>query len=81
MKKSEHIHTAHVTALPLQGYCAAAQTLADYAARGRGSDPDGHEALWLRDCGCDRGPHSGCCHLLSVTRNVVRAVAQVHVCD
>lgn len=66
--------------LPLQGYYAAVQELADCAVKGRGSDPDGHASLWGPDCECDRGPHLDCCHSQSGARNVARAGGQaLHV--
>lgn len=67
--------------LPLQGCCAAGQELADCAARGQGSDPDGHEFLWGPDCGCDHGPHSGYCHSQSGARSVARAGVQASHVD
>lgn len=67
---------------PLQSCCAAARELAGFAVRGRGNDPDGHGFLGGPDCGCDRGPHSGCCRWQSGARSAVRAGGRAsHVDD
>lgn len=73
-------HGSAVSVSPLRGCRAAAQTLADYAGRGRGSDPGGHGSLWGPGCGCGHGPRSGCCHSLSGARSVARAGGRALAC-